>query len=189
MPCQPAAARTSVLGSPIFSLTALRYAVRQSSGCFNVTTAWPTSAKCISCWVTSQMALLLKHSSHLIIAGSISVLHNSIIMHNNHCILWTNSTRGVKMFPTKTSRDVGMVNGVSDATGSSMEKPTGRKSPGTRRCILWQCSNLVNIRCLQDTLWIHFHHPYIWQHFDAALLSWPQYLLTYVWASHIYVWQ
>ena len=23
----------------------------------------------------------------------------------------------------------------------------------------------------QDTLWIHFHHPYIWQHFDAARLS------------------
>ena len=34
------------------------------------------------------------------------------------------------MFPTKTSRDVGMVDRVSDATGSSMEKPTGGKSPG-----------------------------------------------------------
>ena len=33
--------------------------------------------------------------------------------------------RGVKMFPTKTSRDVGMVDCVSDATGSSMEKLTG----------------------------------------------------------------
>ena len=31
------------------------------------------------------------------------------------------------MFPTKTSRDVGIVDGVSDATGSSMEKPTGGK--------------------------------------------------------------
>ena len=76
------------------------------------------------------------------------------------------------MFPTKTSRDVGMVDGVSDATGSSMEKPTGGKSPGTR-CIPCQCNNPVNIRCLQDTLWIHFHHPYIWQHFDAARLSVP----------------
>ena len=36
-----------------------------------------------------------------------------------------------------------------------------------------QCNNPVNIRCLQDTLWIHFHHPYIWQHFDAATLSVP----------------
>ena len=36
------------------------------------------------------------------------------------------------MFPTKTSRDVGMVDGVSDATGSSMEEPTGENSPGTR---------------------------------------------------------
>jgi len=43
--------------------------------------------------------------------------------------------QGTKMFPSKTSRDVGMVDGVSDATGSCMEKPTGRKSPGTRRFI------------------------------------------------------
>ena len=42
--------------------------------------------------------------------------------------------RVVKMFPTKTSRDVGMVDCVSDATGSCMEKPAGGKSPGTRRC-------------------------------------------------------
>ena len=83
------------------------------------------------------------------------------------------------MFPTKTSRDVGMVDGVSDATGSSMGKPTSGKSPGTR-CIPCQCNNPVNIRCLQDTLWIQFHHPYIWQHFDAVLLSWPQHLLKYV---------
>ena len=44
--------------------------------------------------------------------------------------------RGGKMFPTKTSRDVGIVDSVSDATGSSMEKPTGGKCPGTRRSIL-----------------------------------------------------
>ena len=31
------------------------------------------------------------------------------------------------MFPSKTSRDVGMVDDVSDATGSCMEKPTGEK--------------------------------------------------------------
>ena len=31
----------------------------------------------------------------------------------------------------------------------------------------------VNIRCRQDTLWIHFHHPYIWQPFDVARLSVP----------------
>ena len=37
------------------------------------------------------------------------------------------------MFPTITSRDVGIVDGVSDVTGSSMEKQTGQKSPGTRR--------------------------------------------------------
>ena len=63
------------------------------------------------------------------------------------------------MFPTKTSRDVGMVDDVPDATGSSVEKTIGGKSLGTRRCILWQCNNLANIRCLQGTLWIHFHHP------------------------------
>ena len=38
------------------------------------------------------------------------------------------------MFPTKASKDVGMVHGVSDATGSRMNKQTGRKCPGTRRC-------------------------------------------------------
>ena len=77
------------------------------------------------------------------------------------------------MFPTKTSRDEGMVNGVSDVTGNNIEKPTGGKSPGTRRCIPCLCNNQVNIRCLQDTLWMHFHHPYIWQLFDAARLSVP----------------
>ena len=74
------------------------------------------------------------------------------------------------MIPTKTSRDVGMVDGVSDATGSSMGKPTSGKSPGPR-CIPCQCNNPVSIRCLQDTLWIHFRHLYIQPHFDAALLS------------------
>ena len=39
------------------------------------------------------------------------------------------------MFPSKTSRDVGMVDGVSDATGSCMEKTTGGESPETRRSI------------------------------------------------------
>ena len=32
-------------------------------------------------------------------------------------------TRGGKSFPAKASRDVGMVDSVSDATSSSMEKP------------------------------------------------------------------
>ena len=74
------------------------------------------------------------------------------------------------MFPTKTSRDVGMVDGDSDPTGSSMET-TGGRSLGTSRRIPRLCNYSVNIHCLQDTLWIDFHHPYIWQHFDVALLS------------------
>ena len=36
--------------------------------------------------------------------------------------------KGIKMFPSKTSRDVGLVDGVSDATGSCMENTTGGKS-------------------------------------------------------------
>ena len=52
-------------------------------------------------------------------------------------------TRGVKMFPTKTSRDVGMVDCVSDTTGIGMEKPTGEKSPGTRRCIPCLCNKTI----------------------------------------------
>jgi len=39
------------------------------------------------------------------------------------------------VFPSKTNRDVGMVDSVSDATGSCMEKPTGGKTPGIRRSI------------------------------------------------------
>ena len=31
----------------------------------------------------------------------------------------------------------------------------------------------VNIRCHQDTLWMHFHHPYIRHPFDAARLCIP----------------
>ena len=45
-------------------------------------------------------------------------------VHMSSCSLHSiksEETRGVKMFPTKTSRDVGMVDGVSDATGSCME--------------------------------------------------------------------
>ena len=49
-------------------------------------------------------------------------------MNYEHCYKF----RGVKMFATKTSRDVGMVDGVSDATGSSMKKQTDQKSLGTR---------------------------------------------------------
>ena len=59
-------------------------------------------------------------------------VHMSCSLHS----IKSKETRGVKMFPTKTGRDVGMVDGVSDATGSCMERPTGAKSPGTRRCIL-----------------------------------------------------
>ena len=72
------------------------------------------------------------------------------------------------MFPTKTSRDVGMVDGVSDATGSSMEKPTGGKKiqeQGVFHDIVPTQSTFANSRHI---LWIHFHHPYIWQHFEVA---------------------
>ena len=81
------------------------------------------------------------------------------------------------MFPTKTSRDVGMVDDVSDATGSCMEKPTGGKSPGTRRCIPCQCNkpsqHSLPSRHTLDTLSPSLHLAT----FDAALLSWPQHLL------------
>ena len=43
------------------------------------------------------------------------------------------------MFPTKTSRDVGMVDGVSDATGSCMEKQLvekGQEQGGVYRDIV-----------------------------------------------------
>ena len=48
-----------------------------------------------------------------------------------------------------------------------IEKPTGDKTSGTRRGTI-SCNNpgqhsLASIK----TLWLHFHHPYIWQHLDA----------------------
>ena len=93
-------------------------------------------------------------------------------------------TRGVKMFPTKTSSNVEMVGCVSEATGSCMEKPTGGKSPGTR-CIP-QCNNPVSIRQLQDT---YFGYVFIIPTTGnilmrlgqcTSLLSWPQNSLKYV---------
>ena len=58
-------------------------------------------------------------------------VHMSCSLHS----LKSKETRGVKMFPTKTSRDVGMVGCVSEAMGSCMEKPTGGKSlRGTSVC-------------------------------------------------------
>ena len=106
------------------------------------------------------------------VCGSVLLVQACTYMARVHmscslCSVKSTETRGVKMFPTKTSSDVGMVDCVSEATGSCMEKPTGGKSPGTRRCIP-QCNNPVNIRRPQDILWIRFHHPYIWQHFDGA---------------------
>ena len=80
-----------------------------------------------------------------------------------------------------------MVQCVSVAPGSCMQKPTGGKSPGTRRCIMRQCNNPVNIRCLQDTLWIYFHHSYIWQHFDAARLSVPVCFIDLTYALQLFV--
>ena len=36
------------------------------------------------------------------------------------------------------------------------------------------------------TLWIHFHHPYIWQHFDAALYAFIAPTFTEIcWTAHI----
>ena len=82
------------------------------------------------------------------------------------------------MFPTKTSRDVGMVDGVSDATGSCMEKPTGENVQEQGGVFCDSVTTQSTFAAFQDTLWIHFHHPYIWQHLDVTLLSWPQHLLS-----------
>ena len=80
--------------------------------------------------------------------------------------------KGIKMFPSKTSRDVGwwivsLMPLVAAWKNQLVEKV--QKQGG----LFHDCNNPVNIRCLQDTLWIHFHHPYIWQHFNAARLSVP----------------
>ena len=78
------------------------------------------------------------------------------------------------MFPTKTSRDVGMVGCVSEATGSCMERTTGGKSPGTRRYIL-QCNNPVNIRRPQrQPQWHQRHSP---PSLHRYLFLWETFLL------------
>ena len=73
-----------------------------------------------------------------------------------------------------------MVDSFSDATVNRIGKTNWWKKSRNKEVYSVQCNNPVNIRCLQDTPWIHFHHPYIWQHFDVAQLSWPQHLLKYV---------
>ena len=70
------------------------------------------------------------------------------------------------MFPTKTSRDVGMVDGASDATGSSMEKPTGGKSPETR-CIPCQCNNPANIAAFETHFGYTFTSPCFFTFYGA----------------------
>ena len=77
------------------------------------------------------------------------------------------------MLPTKTGRDVGMVDGVYDATGRCMEKPTGGKIQEQGGVFHDSVTSQSTFAAFQNTLWIHFHHPYIWQHFDAARLSVP----------------
>ena len=75
------------------------------------------------------------------------------------------------MFPTKTSRGVGMVDGVSDATGSCMENQLVEKSRNNEvyTVTLYQPGQHSPIsRHILCTL---LPHPYIWQHFDAARLN------------------
>ena len=57
-----------------------------------------------------------------------------------------------------------MVDWVSDATDSSMEKQTGGKVQ-EQGGVLWQCNNPANIRCLQDTLWIHCNYNIVFYAF------------------------
>ena len=52
-----------------------------------------------------------------------------------------------------------MVHCTSETMGSCMEKPTGTKRSGTRKCICDIVAYQVNIRQFQDTLWMRCHHP------------------------------
>lgn len=61
-----------------------------------------------------------------------------------------NTIRGVKMFPTKMSRDVGMVHCMSEITCSCIE--ILEQKVQERRCIHDIVTSQVNIRQLQDTL-------------------------------------
>ena len=59
-----------------------------------------------------------------------------------------------------------MVQCASEANGSCMKNQLVEKVQEQGGVI-----RDSDIRCLQGTLWIHFYHPYIWQHFDAARLG------------------
>ena len=95
--------------------------------------------------------------------------------------------RVLKMFSAKTSKMKGWCSVSSNMCVALHEKPAGEKSSQTRRGLPWHCNDIqssqvdihvsvttpVNIRCCQDTLRIHFHHPYTWQPFHAARLCVP----------------
>ena len=103
-------------------------------------------------------------------------------VHMSSCSLHSirsKETKGVKMFPTKTSRVVGMVVCVCKATGSCMVKPTGgniQELGGAFRNIVATQSTFAASRHTLDTFssslhlfhaaTCHFrstdHHPYMW---------------------------
>ena len=102
--------------------------------------AWLTLAHGTSCKLSySDMCSILLVQACLYMAR----VHMSCSLH----YIKSRETKGVIMFSTETSRDVGMVDCV---WCHCTESPTGGKSPGTRMCIPWHCSNPVNIH-LQDT--------------------------------------
>ena len=106
------------------------------------------------------------------VCGSIHLVQACMYMVHVHmsCSLHyikSKETRGVKMFPTETSRDVGMVT-VSDAAARKnqlVEKV--QEQGGVFRDIVAPGQHSPS----KHILWIHFLHPYIWQHFDVARRS------------------
>ena len=102
-----------------------------------------------SIWVLVPTGILINHFT--LIIELCLVQGACVCMSCSLQSIKSTETRGVKTFPTKTSRDVGMVHCISETTGSCMEKLTGTKRPRTRRCICNILATQVNIRRLQDT--------------------------------------
>ena len=78
--------------------------------------------------------------------------------------------QGSKMFSTKTSWDVGMVHCLWIYGYSCMENTAEKiQEQGVHSMIV--TTHGQHLLASRHILRIQFHHPYIWQHFDAAKLS------------------
>ena len=111
---------------------------------------------------------LYTFSANLYVHGSCSHVVVQLALHKKY-----KEIKGVKMFPTITSSDVGMVDCVSDATGSCTESQLMEKVQEQRGVFCDSVTTQSTFTALKRHSGYTFTICYIWQHFDAARLSVP----------------